>query len=1694
MNERSECVYKINKKLLLITMLGMFIFSCANVSATLDVKNFDEDVGRYGQIEINDWLFLNKIDYRLTDYDSSLINVYAEGEYTAHKKTHLFTGIFYRDILGSRGELKNAEFYIWNEENETRWNPIYEHQNCYNDTNYTEEEALFYSPRISDGGIERCDNALISNESYEVDISGWVSYKKGDDIKEGDGRWRIEGERPLNVEVDFILEGHNKEFTEWAWWNNSFGYKREIVISETSGASLINYSTLLNITYSSGMQTDFSDLRFTNLDEDIELGYWIDSKVDSTSAYVWVNVPTITASSNTSIYMYYGNGEVSSESSGDNAFLFYDDFSSVDLAKWYENSGSLTVSGGNAIINNDDINGKIAFLNPYIFELNMSTTGREVGMQLRDDYTSSATTDERAEYGDITSFTGYARTVHLGTATISSTGLAWGATWTKKSIATISSSSTKFFSDDVLDYSITTNIPTNALYPNMRSWTGQTMSVDWYRVRTYSSSDPIYFVGAEQSSNTPPNITANTTKPDKVLHNTDYLVNLTIEDLDVGNTITGYTQFYVNGTTAGAEQSTIVVNGTNTLVATLSSGNFTGGDNLTAQVWAGDGTVNTTKVNLTSSMVALAPLVTTLTEYPTDPSIYNQSAIYNFNATITDNGILDDIIFEFDGTNYTASNMSADIFNVSFTNLSVGVYNYRWFANDSEGNINNSATGSYTINQAIPEGNLTSTLGWSINETQEVTIGLVESQVGDGDVVYIVSRDNVAKGTGETWSPPYGTYYYVLNTTGGVNWTENISMDTQTLTVSDNINPLLVIDFPVNGSGYNSVRTELNYTATDTNLNTCWYSLNGGLANQTVTCGDDVTGLDSGQGTSTWQFWVNDSDNNINTTTTTFFVDTVSPLVTNLVELPADPATYSQTTIYHFNATITDASSSLDDIIFEFNGTNYTATNMSADIFNVSFTNLSAGVYNYRWYANDSSGNINNSVTGSYTVNQEASQTSLLFSVPSPQTYGVAMTPTCSILVGDGSGVLEMDGNVITSGAAITLGANTYFFNCSLTETINYTGSMNTSSYTINKAIPIGSLTSNLGWNINEGQEVTIGLSESQSNDGDVIYIVHRDNVEKGTGETWYPAYGTYTYLLNTTGGANWTVNSTMHIVDLVVNDNINPNIVIDFPVDGAEYNSVITELNYTANDTNLNTCWYSLDGGLANTTVTCGDNVIGLDSGAGYSTWQFWVNDSDNNINTTTTTFFADPYGPNVTDLAEYPSDPATYSQEIIYNFNATIVDGGRLDDIIFEFNGTNYTATNMSADIFNVSFTNLSAGVYSYRWYANDTAGNINNSATGVYTINKAIPNLTVNGTTPIIYGTATDFSGSGCPLELTCSLDINNTVYGAGTISANYSTPGNENYTSAYANFTITINKASLTGSITGTSPINYTTAANITANETNNNDSDVIYIFHRDDVIISNPDTTTLGAGTYIYTYNSTGGANYSSNVSIVNFTLTIDKADGEVYAYVSNRRANYLGNNLTARNEYLNGSLNVGLGDISMYFDNSLIGSGAPPLFDVRDFPLGSYYFNVTYDGNDNYTSDEEHYSINISVWFLSNLTGVFNLNIGSGDDAYDISGNSNNGTIEGATWGDDGIDVTLIDDYDYSVNNNSGLFVLLNDALDMTFIEINYVYFKYKSNTLEFIITRLLPGLLLMLVLVMIFRLFTSRYIYQREDEYLYDY
>lgn len=89
-------------------------------------------------------------------------------------------------------------------------------------------------------------------------------------------------------------------------------YSREITIDNTGGPAYNNYKFLFvfdsQTPISQGkMDGACSDLRFKDSGCGSELPYWVETGLQTTATYVWIQVPNIPANAVKTIYMFYGN-------------------------------------------------------------------------------------------------------------------------------------------------------------------------------------------------------------------------------------------------------------------------------------------------------------------------------------------------------------------------------------------------------------------------------------------------------------------------------------------------------------------------------------------------------------------------------------------------------------------------------------------------------------------------------------------------------------------------------------------------------------------------------------------------------------------------------------------------------------------------------------------------------------------------------------------------------------------------------------------------------------------------------------------------------------------------------------------------------------------------------------------------------------------------------------------------------------------------------------------------------------------------------------------------------------------------------------------------------------------------------------------------------------------------------------------
>ena len=211
-----------------------------------------------------------------------------------------------------------------------------------------------------------------------------------------------------------------------------------------------------------------------------------------------------------------------------------------------------------------------------------------------------------------------------------------------------------------------------------------------------------------------------------------------------------------------------------------------------------------------------------------------------------------------------------------------------------------------------------------------------------------------------------------------------------------------------------------------------------------------------------------------------------------------------------------------------------------------------------------------------------------------------------------------------------TVGTGNLLFNCSATDDISSNGLTNIALY--------GSW--NGGWHANETESLA-GLSNS---------TVFSKNLPDGD-HFWN------CLARDTSSNGGWGDNNYTISVDTTA-----PTISIDYP-SNTTYTSPRTELNYTAVDlgVGLDSCWYSLDDGLSNTTVVCGQNITGINplNQNGSRTWRVYANDSFGNENSGSVTFFVD-IDSSVDMNFVYPTGNIDVSQNVFFNvtFNVSCFD----------------------------------------------------------------------------------------------------------------------------------------------------------------------------------------------------------------------------------------------------------------------------------------------------------------------------------------------------------------------------------------------------------------------------------------------------
>ena len=128
------------------------------------------------------------------------------------------------------------------------------------------------------------------------------------------------------------------------WYNNSWTKRKRVTVVNADATTYTNAVIEVAVPYDSDMQADFDDIVFTNSTGTTTLNYVREVYTASTEGTFWVKIPSLTASDDTDIYMYYGNGGVSTGGVGTTTFVTYDDFEDNNITEYSGDTGLFTAS------------------------------------------------------------------------------------------------------------------------------------------------------------------------------------------------------------------------------------------------------------------------------------------------------------------------------------------------------------------------------------------------------------------------------------------------------------------------------------------------------------------------------------------------------------------------------------------------------------------------------------------------------------------------------------------------------------------------------------------------------------------------------------------------------------------------------------------------------------------------------------------------------------------------------------------------------------------------------------------------------------------------------------------------------------------------------------------------------------------------------------------------------------------------------------------------------------------------------------------------------------------------------------------------------------------------------------------------------------------------------------------------------
>jgi len=199
---------------------------------------------------------------------------------------------------------------------------------------------LTYSGSGNTYSVNFQDTWQKNNYSYFINASNTANYTNDTTSQYNEFNVSANATVVITTEIDVYPRNQNISVDTQNWWNKSFLYRKRINIKENSDSSLTEYQVniTLNTSYlvqNGKMQSDCNDTRFILYNETTDtytkLSYWFDpDECNTANTIFWIKLSNIPASSNVTVYIYYGDSSAQDESNISSTFVFGDDFNRPD--------------------------------------------------------------------------------------------------------------------------------------------------------------------------------------------------------------------------------------------------------------------------------------------------------------------------------------------------------------------------------------------------------------------------------------------------------------------------------------------------------------------------------------------------------------------------------------------------------------------------------------------------------------------------------------------------------------------------------------------------------------------------------------------------------------------------------------------------------------------------------------------------------------------------------------------------------------------------------------------------------------------------------------------------------------------------------------------------------------------------------------------------------------------------------------------------------------------------------------------------------------------------------------------------------------------------------------------------------------------------------------------------------------------